>query len=127
MALIGIYERLGSQLDDKVYPILLLGSIGLWHWLSWRLFFDLIALPEVHRSKVNREVITKKSAFSFLIPIGYLLLALCIFNFYASPKYAHAATGVRYGLIAIGLGLLGQMLAVVRFLISEKFKDEQRA
>jgi hypothetical protein len=122
LGIIGIYPRLDSHFDEKLYPVLLLGSIILWHWIAWQLFFDLIALPISQRAKLNRAAIARTSPFRLLIPVGYTLLGMCFFNFYVSPEYAQAARGVGYSLMAIVLGLMSQMLTVVRYLISEKFK-----
>lgn len=117
LPMIAIHERLSTQFDDKLYPVLLVASIILWHRLAWLIFFDVLKVPAAKRAEAKNSAGSKRRLHP-LTSLGYLFLAMTVFNFYMSPEYAHAARGVRYSLCAIGLGLLLQMVVVVRRLIA---------
>ena len=122
---IAIYKRLDTSLDDKIYPLVLTLSVIFLHWLAWELYYDLIGLPSSFKKRIKKEKTQRKSGWRSFVAFAYVLLALSVFNFYMSPTFAEAGTGVGYALILMAVGLIGQMAYVTRHLISEKYKEEK--
>lgn len=121
---VAIYKRLDTSFDDKIYPLVLTISIIFLHWLAWELYYELIGLPASFKKEIKREKIQRKSSWRYFVSFGYLFLVLSIFNFYMSPAYAEATTGVGFTLKLMAIGLIGQMAYVTRYLISNKYKEE---
>jgi hypothetical protein len=120
---VAIYKtQLVATNPDKLYPALLGASFVFLHWLAWRIYFELIGLPDIDRVAVEKNKISHRSGWRLAIGFGYFFLILSLINHYTSPAHAHAATGVGYAIILVLAGLIGQMAYVTRHLITQKYK-----
>jgi hypothetical protein len=127
--LIAISGEMAAHSTDKFYPILLLLSVVYLQCVSWDFFFEIIGIPANDEKRIRKQFkpIARKVLLARLIPVGYLAILASFFAWYMPQFDGIPKQTIKYGVIFVAVGLLAQMFAVIRMLISEKYRDGKEA
>lgn len=127
--LVVISGEMVEHATDKTYPVLLIVSLAYLQWVSWDFFFEMIGVPACDQKRIRSQfkILFKRGSLNGIILLGYCLIVWVSLRWYLPTADELPVEFMKYGIIFIIIGVLARMFSVMRMLITERYRNENRA